>query len=247
MKQRAIGIGALAQSLALTPASHAGFGHGLAMRTFFALVASVVFAGTSGAVYHCPDGSVGSPRPNMSCNASTPCCPGLVCMNGNVPSVVGSCKVGTTTAGVHHVLLISIDGMHALDYSNCATGLSGVNGGQPFCPNLAGLAAHGVNYLDTSTSKPSDSFPGLMAIVTGGSPRTVGAFCRVASDPSLQPPAVATGNGLAAGSCTPGQTPTGTSTEYEEGIDIDQTLLNGGAPSGDGGANSIDPRRLPRD
>src|SRR5262245_21708558 len=247
MKRRAIGIGALAQSLSLTPASHAGFGHGLAMRTVFALVALVVLAGTSGAVYHCPDGSVGSPRPNMSCNASTPCCPGLVCMKGNVPSVEGSCKVGTTTPGFHHVLLISIDGMHALDFSNCATGLSGVNGGKPFCPNLAGLAAHGVNYLDTSTSKPSDSFPGLMAIVTGGSPRTVGAFYDVAYDRSLQPPAIPTGNGLAAGSCTPGQTPTGTSTEYEEGIDIDQTLLNGGATTGDGGANSIDPRRLPRD
>jgi hypothetical protein len=86
-----------------------------------------------------------------------------------------------------------------------------------------------------------------MAIVTGGSPRTMGAFYDVAFDRSLQPPALATGNGLAAGSCTPGQTPTGTTTEYEEGIDLDQSLLNGGAPSGDGGANSIDPRRLPRD
>jgi Type I phosphodiesterase / nucleotide pyrophosphatase len=150
-------------------------------------------------------------------------------------------------SGIRHVLLLSIDGMHVLDFTNCAKGLSGVNGGDPYCPNLAALAAHGVNYLDTSASKPSDSFPGLMAIVTGGSPRTVGAFYDVAYDRSLQPPALATGNHLAAGSCTPGQTPTGTSTEYEEGIDIDQSQLNGGAPSGDGGANSIDPRRLPRD
>src|SRR5262249_3283424 len=91
--------------------------------------------------------------------------------------------------GFRHVLLISIDGMHAVDFSNCAEGVSGVNGGKPFCSNLAALAAHGVNYLDTSTSKPSDSFPGLMAIVTGGSPRTVGAFYDVAYDRSLQPPA----------------------------------------------------------
>jgi Type I phosphodiesterase / nucleotide pyrophosphatase len=147
---------------------------------------------------------------------------------------------------IRHVLLLSIDGMHALDFTNCAQGLSTVQGG-PYCPNLAGLATHGVTYLDTSTSKPSDSFPGLMAIVTGGSPRTVGAFYDVAYDRSLQPPAVMTGNQLAAGSCAPGQTPTGTSTEYEEGIDIDQSKLNGGAPTGDGGANSIDPRRLPRD
>jgi len=154
---------------------------------------------------------------------------------------------GDEGTGIRHVLLISIDGMHALDFANCAKGLSGVNGQNPYCPNLADLARHGVNYVGASASKPSDSFPGLMAIVTGGSPRTVGAFYDVAYDRSLQPPAVATGNSLAAGTCTPGQTPTGTSTEYEEGIDIDQTKLNGGAPSGDGAANSIDPRRLPRD
>ena len=37
--------------------------------------------------------------------------------------------------------------------------------------------------------------------------------------------------------------PTGTTTEYEEGIDIDQTKLNGGAPGAsltDGGIDSID-------
>ena len=31
--------------------------------------------------------------------------------------------------GVQHVLLISIDGMHALDFINCAQGISGFNGG----------------------------------------------------------------------------------------------------------------------
>ena len=78
-------------------------------------------------------------------------------------------------ANIQHVLLISIDGMHALDFINCSNGISGVNGGAPYCPRLAKLAQTGVNYLDTSTSKPSDSFPGLMALVTGGSPRSVGA------------------------------------------------------------------------
>ena len=139
---------------------------------------------------------------------------------------------------ISHVLLLSIDGMHALDFVNCAKAGT--------CPNLAALAHTGVNYLDTSTSKPSDSFPGLMALVTGGSPRTVGAFYDVAYDRSLQPPATDTGNGLAHGSCTPNQTPTGTTTEYEEGVDIDQSKLNGGGP-GDGQADSIDPAKLPRD
>src|ERR1700733_4934055 len=131
---------------------------------------------------------------------------------------------------IHHVLLISIDGMHALDFINCSQGIGTVNGGKPYCPTLSELARTGVNYLDTATSKPSDSFPGLMALVTGGSPRTVGAFYDVAYDRSLAPPLHATGNGLAGGTCTPGAFP-GTTTEYDEGIDINQNLLNGGPPT----------------
>lgn len=151
---------------------------------------------------------------------------------------------------VDHVLLLSIDGMHAADFINCANGIAGVNGGQPYCPNLAALKADGLDYLGASTSRPSDSFPGLMALVTGGSPRTVGAFYDVAYDRSLDPPAATTGNGVAGspGACTAGAAPTGTTTEFDEGIDLDQTKLNGGAPGGaDGGIASIDPARLERD
>src|SRR3984957_4772728 len=143
--------------------------------------------------------------------------------------------------GIQHVLLLSIDGMHAVDYLNCVKART--------CPNLAALGQTGVNYLATSTSKPSDSFPGLTAIISGGSPRTEGAFYDSAYDRSLDPPAETTGNGLvgAPGLCTAGAAPTGTATEYEEGIDLDQSHLNGGAPSGDGGVNSIKPTRLVRD
>src|SRR5262249_15845039 len=68
-------------------------------------------------------------------------------------------------------------------------------------------------------------------------------------DFSLDPPAKTTGNGVAGapGLCKPGAAPTGTTTEFDEGIDINQTLLNGGAPTGDGGIASIDSKRLPRD
>ncbi len=150
---------------------------------------------------------------------------------------------------IQHVLLISIDGMHALDFINCSSGISGANGGSPYCPNMAALKPTGIDYLYASTSRPSDSFPGLMALMTGGSPRTVGAFYDDAYDRSLDPPAATTGDGLAGspGACVAFATPTGTTTEYDEGIDIDQTKLNGGAPSGDGGINSIDPSRLVRD
>jgi len=142
--------------------------------------------------------------------------------------------------GVRRVLLISIDGMHAVDYLNCVSG--------DYCPSLAALGKTGVNYLRTSTSKPSDSFPGLMALVTGGTPRLVGAFYDVSFDRVLAPPLNDTGNGVFSGPCVP-NTPNGTTTEYEEGVDLNQTMLNGGGPypPTDGGILSIDPTRLPRD
>jgi hypothetical protein len=157
---------------------------------------------------------------------------------------------GSGGRSIKRVLLISIDGMHAVDFLNCASGVAGVNGSSPYCPNLAALGETGTNYTETSTSKPSDSFPGLMALVSGGSPRTVGAFYDVAYDRSLDPPATTTGNGVAGapGLCTPGAAPMGTTTEFDEGIDIDQTQLNGGAPAGvSGGIQSIDSKKLVRD
>ncbi len=151
---------------------------------------------------------------------------------------------------IKHVLLISIDGMHALDYKNCVHGIAGINGGAGYCPHLAQLGTTGVNYVAADTSKPSDSFPGLMNIVTGATPRTMGVYYDVAYDRSLDGPALATGNGNPAAPCTAGSPPTGYTTEYEEGIDIDQTKLNGGAPGAsltDGTAASIDTRKLDRD
>jgi hypothetical protein len=140
-----------------------------------------------------------------------------------------------------HVLLISIDGMHAADYQYCVS--------HGTCPALASLGVHGVNYTRTSTSRPSDSFPGLMSLMTGGTPRTYGAFYDVAYDRVLAPPQATTGNGLAGGTCTPGIA-NGTTTEFDEGIDLNKTQLNGGAPGAaltDGGVASINPAFLIRD
>ncbi|HEV3305952.1 MAG TPA: alkaline phosphatase family protein [Candidatus Sulfotelmatobacter sp.] len=157
----------------------------------------------------------------------------------------GSKSTGNT---IQHVLLLSIDGMHALDFINCANGIAGANGGEPYCPNLTSLKTNGVDYLFASTSQPSDSFPGLTALVSGSSPRSAGVFYDVAYDRSLDAPAKTTGNGVAGGPCVPYGTPTGTTTEFDEGIDIDKTQLNGGAPFGvDGGIQSIDSKRLERD
>jgi hypothetical protein len=144
---------------------------------------------------------------------------------------------------VKHVLLLSIDGMHAVDFYNCSHGIAGANSGEPYCPNLAALGKTGINYVATSSSKPSDSAPGLMALVTGGTPRTTGIYYDVAFDRSLDGPQITTGTGLAAAPCTPGATPIGTTTDNDQGIDLDDTQLNGGA---DGTAAAIDPKKLSR-
>ena len=173
-------------------------------------------------------------------------------------SLAAACSVGTAVAQnndfhegpIRRVLLISVDGMHAVDFTNCANGISTANNGDPYCPAIAALGKTGVNYVAASTSKPSDSFPGLTAIITGGSPALTGVYYDVAYSRNYDAPAKTTGNGVQAGPCTPNATPTGTTTEYEEGIDIDQSMVNGGAPGAaltDGGIASIDPQRLVRD
>jgi hypothetical protein len=159
-------------------------------------------------------------------------------------------KTANTSNPIQRVLLISVDGMHAVDFVNCANGIATANGGQPFCPAIAALGATGINYVAASTSKPSDSFPGLTAIVTGGSPALTGVYYDVAYARNFDAPTITTGNGLAGGPCTPYAAPTGTTSEYEEGIDIDQHKVNGGAPGAsltDGGIASIDPKKLIRD
>jgi Type I phosphodiesterase / nucleotide pyrophosphatase len=159
-------------------------------------------------------------------------------------------KNAVGSGNIKHVLLLSIDGMHAVDFNNCANGIAGVNGGDPYCPNMAALSQTGINYVNTESSKPTDSFPGMAALASGGSPKTTGLYYDVAYDRSLDAPAKSTGTGLAAGPCTPFAIPTGTTTDNDQGIDLDDTKLNGGAPGAgltEGGIASIDPKKLSRD
>jgi hypothetical protein len=140
--------------------------------------------------------------------------------------------------GIEHVLLISIDGMHALDFANCAKGVSSVDSGTPYCPNLVALGATGVNYTSASTTMPSDSFPGSGGLATGGSPRTTGMFYDVNYDRALSPPAKTTPYGITGGA---GLCPAvvGTQVGFDEEIDKDYTRLDGGG--------GINPDYLPRD
>src|SRR5262245_31996764 len=90
---------------------------------------------------------------------------------------------------VRSVLLVSIDGRHAFDFANCSRGIKGLNGDAPYCPRLAELAQRGITYTDATSSKPSDSFPGLLALITGGSPRSTGVYYDASYDRALSPPA----------------------------------------------------------
>jgi len=139
---------------------------------------------------------------------------------------------------IRHVLLISIDGMHSIDFANCEKGISGVNGGEPYCPDLASLAQNGVSYLQAFTPEPSDSFPGLTAQITGGTPRSAGMFYDISYDRHLSPPAKTTPYGIVGGAdlCPAVQ---GTQVGFDEQIDYDYTKLDGGG--------GIDPDYLPRD
>jgi hypothetical protein len=115
---------------------------------------------------------------------------------------------------------------------------------------MSALSHHAINYVAAVSSKPSDSFPGLAAVVTGGSPKSTGLYYDVAYDRSLDPPAATTGTGLAGGTCTSYAPPTGTTTDYDQGIDVNDNQLNGGAPGAalaEGGIASIDPTKLVRD
>jgi hypothetical protein len=177
-------------------------------------------------------------------------CAMLALVTAPASSTYRSTQTTVGSGKIQHVLLLSIDGMHAVDFYNCVHGITGANEGNPYCPNMAALGLTGINYVNTESSKPSDSFPGMAALASGGTPKSTGLYYDVAYDRSLDAPAKTTGTGLAAGTCTPYATPTGTTTDNDQGIDLDDTMLNGGAPGAgltEGGIASIDPLKLERD
>jgi type I phosphodiesterase/nucleotide pyrophosphatase len=88
---------------------------------------------------------------------------------------------------IKHVLLISIDGLHALDAANYIAHHPG--------SALAELASHGVTYSNARTPANSDSFPGLLALVTGGSPISHGLFYDVSYNRGIFDPANTTCSG----------------------------------------------------
>src|ERR1700680_3980403 len=128
-------------------------------------------------------------------------------------------KPTAQAADIDHVLLISVDGLHALDVARYVEGH----------PNsaMAELSSHGITYSNARTPANSDSFPGLLALVTGGSPISHGLFYDVSYDRTLFDPGNLTCQGGA-----------GNMMVFDESID----KYNSNNVS----QNVIDPSRLPR-
>jgi hypothetical protein len=149
-------------------------------------------------------------------------------------AAVAACIVGGALAAraddsqgggnYQHVLLISVDGMHAVDLTNYISANPG--------SNLARLAAHAIIYPNALSSAPSDSFPGLLALVTGGTPKSTGVFYDNSYDRTLFDPG---------SNC---QGPAGTNTVFDESIDVDPTSFTGGGTLGQP-LTQIDPTKLP--
>ena len=127
---------------------------------------------------------------------------------------------------IEHVLLISVDGMHEVDLERyLAAGHS--KGG------FARLVARGVQYTNASSARPSDSFPGLMAFMTGGSPRSHGIFYDDSYDRTL----FASGSGC--------QSRPGAEAQYAENLDYDLNKLDGGGTVTGSTLDHINPANLP--
>ena len=136
-----------------------------------------------------------------------------------------------TSAGAHEVhdakrvLLISIDGLHEQDLARCTAANT--------CPNLAVLAHSGVTYTEARTPGLSDSFPGLAALVTGGSPKSTGLFYDVSYDRTLFAPTDTTCSGKQ-----------GWNVVFDETTGID--AQNGGALIHLDGGGAFNPQAIPR-
>ena len=127
---------------------------------------------------------------------------------------------------IEHVLLISIDGMHEVDLERYLAA------GHPK-GGFARLVANGIQYTNAFSAKPSDSFPGLMAFMTGGSPRSHGVFYDDSYDRTLFP----------IGSACKGKP--GAEMQYAENIDYDLDKLDGGGSVTGSTLDHINPANLP--
>ncbi|KXS11744.1 hypothetical protein M427DRAFT_72645 [Gonapodya prolifera JEL478] len=116
------------------------------------------------------------------------------------------------------VLLVSIDGWHQSDLEWWITNYPK--------SAIAEIYGRSLSYSNALSSRPSDFFPGLLAMVTGGAVYSHGVWYDDSYDPTLYPPG---------SNCT--GTP-GTEVVFDESIDRNSSDIHGGG--------GIDPAALPR-
>jgi len=103
---------------------------------------------------------------------------GVALLGGTIPARAGDDELRGHK--IKHVLLISVDGLHSMDVENYVAA-------HPDSA-LAALSNHGVTFSNARTPALSDSFPGLLALVTGGSPVSHGLFYDVSYDRTIFDP-----------------------------------------------------------
>lgn len=109
-----------------------------------------------------------------------------------------------------HVLLLSVDGLHRSDldwYVNQHPG-----------SHLAALVRGGVEYTNAQTPFPSDSFPGMVALATGGNPKTTGVYYDDTWNRALLPAGTTSCTGVAPGAAV----------TYFEQLDKNPSALDAG-------------------
>src|SRR5712691_11360388 len=137
----------------------------------------------------------------------------LFCMT---PALLSTTALFGDDHKIRRVLVISIDGMHALDFSLWIKN-------NPSSA-LEGLAARGVNFTNATSTKPSDSIPATVGIFTGGSPAIGGMYYDDAYNRAWFAPANLTCSG------TPGAV-----IDLKQGINLNLD-----------GSGGVDPTKVPR-
>lgn len=119
---------------------------------------------------------------------------------------------------IQHVLLISVDGLHGKDIANSLKLMPDLN--------VAKLAAKSLVFSNAMTPIPSDSFPGLLAQLTGGTSRSHGMVYDDAYDAALSEPG---------SDCKT----VGAEVVLDESVDKNPDAIDGGG--------GLDEKKLPRD
>ena len=123
----------------------------------------------------------------------------------------------TAAQPIEHVLVVSSDGLHAVDLARYVAAKPD--------STLARMSRRGTTFTDATTPLPN-STPGMMALFTGGTPNATGMIYSESYDRTLSPPN---------SDCSTH----GTKVVYNEGVSID--------PDAEDSGGGVDVKKVPRD